>query len=127
MNKIQEGIQEVMEGTGYSPLLGALGIPFALIYPAYLVLNKIPLISIVAGLLTGISALLLLAFYVGAIVCYAQGQHAILTVSFALMTLNYSISLISHGISLNRIIYILFYAALTWLCYRATVGQDNPA
>ena len=125
MNKIQEGILELAESTGYSQLLGALAVPFALIYPAYLVLSRIPLIGAVVGLLSGISALFLIIFYVGAIICYAHGQHAILTVSFALMALNHIVSLISYGVSLNRIIYILFYVVIAYVCYRATVGQDD--
>lgn len=129
MKKIQNDMLDYICGSKYfAPLMKYANI-MALLYPIYIILIKFTFLSFVWQYVGIISSLLLVAYYIGTIICFAENNLAMLSVAYGCMTVGYLLSF-RFGFSLNTVINILFYGLLTFKCFTGTktgLSKEEPA
>ena len=115
MKKIQNSILEYARKNSYLTLCLNMAPVMAICYPAYLILSRIVILSIVWRIIGSVVAVLYIAFLTGTVLCFAQNQMLALAVAYGCMTLEQLFSF-SYGGTLNRIIYLVFYGGITAAC-----------
>lgn len=123
MREIQNVLLKYAENSPiFSKVLQA-DIIISLIYPIYLVLDKIRWLNPICRYIAYISAVLHIAYLIGTILCFAENKIKYLVVAYGCMTLNYLLSL-QYGFRFNLLIYLIFYGLITWVCIKGL--QNDP-
>lgn len=119
MKSIQDSIMNYAQSNKFFSLLIMIEHVLAVIYPLYLLLSKITILSAVWKYVGLVSAIMYITYYIGTILCFANNRLIPLDIAYGCMTVYYILTL-QYGISLNRLIYICFYGFITVICIAAT-------
>lgn len=119
MQNIQNAILNYAHSNKYFSALLKISTALAVIYPIYSLLVHITALSVIWKYVGLISAVLYIAYYVGTILSFAANKLIPLDIAYGCLTLNYIFNL-RYGITLNRLVYIVFYALIVSVCIIAT-------
>lgn len=115
---IQNSLMDFFRNNKYcTQVLGFASI-FIYIYVAVNIIEMIPMPTIVMTIFNYFSAILYFGCMASLIMSYAQNEMMPIFIYFAYHTLSPVISLFKWGISVNRIVYIVIYGALTFWAFK---------
>ena len=126
MQTIQNALLEYAHNNKYFSSLLKFSSAMAVIYPAYLIISRISFLDFAWKYLGMISAIMYIAYVVGAMLCFARNKLIPLDIAFCCMAFNYMLGL-RYGASLNRFVYIAFYAVIAGICIVATKDSSQWA
>lgn len=126
MQKIQTALLDYVRHNKYlSPFLKFSSV-LAVIYPIYLLVSRISILDPVWNYVSSIDSILLIAYYIGTILCFASNKLIPLDIAYCCRAINYIFSL-QHGITLNVIVYLAFYSLISGICIVATKNNSQWA
>ncbi len=115
---IQNSLLDFFKNNKYcSQFLGFAGV-FIYIYVAINIIEMIPMPAIISTILSYFSAILYFGCMASLIMAYAQNEIMPIFIYFAYHTISPLISVFKWGFSVNRIIYIVIYAALAFWAFK---------
>lgn len=120
LSKLQNTVYECVMNQPLLILFMKYSRVLALIYPVYLVLNRIPYLNPVISIIAYVGAILYGLYLIGILLCFAKREMIYVVIAFACRTLAYIISLV-HYFSISSILCLALYAALTVLSYRCHI------
>lgn len=124
MNLIQNAILEYASNNKYlSPLL-KYSSGMAVAYPIYLIVSRFTFLEFAWQYVGMFSAIMYVAYCVGTILCFAKNKLIPLDIAFSCRAVNNLLGL-QYGISLNRIVYIVFYSLIAAICIIATKNSSQ--
>ena len=124
VKEIQKSILTYIESNKYSASLLKIAGVMALVAPIYMVVSRIYFLHSVGNIIEIFYAILYIAYYAGTIMCFAKDDMIPLSIAYGFMAVN-SICNLTYGISLNRIVYLVFYAFLAGICIKAAIENSQ--
>lgn len=123
---VQRTIDNYFKGNRIIVVLRQFANVLALIYPIYLILTRISFLHGFTGVLGNLSIIFYFAYFIGLFLCFAKNDMLTITIAFGLKTILEIIDLFIFSISLNSILSIIAYAAITVLAlYYNNMNMDD--
>ncbi len=124
MQTIQNALLDYFRNNKYLSSLLKVSSAMAVIYPVYLIVSRISFLDFAWKYIGIISAIMYIAYFAGTVLCFAKNKLIPLDIAYSCMTINYILGL-QYGVSLNRIVYIVFYAFIAGICIVATKNSSQ--
>lgn len=122
MEKIRDAVREMLEGRAIVESTLPLAPLFALLLPVLQLLNLFRPI----GFYTAGYSVIWILYLVGLMFCFAQGKDQWIGLSCALRALTSFFSMFST-LTLNTMVYLIFYGAFAWYFLRAWTRTPDGA
>lgn len=115
MTEVQNALLKYVKSNTYFSVFLKIDFLLAVIYPLYLILNRIPVLDDVWKYVGMVASLFYIMYLTGVIICFAENKWVPLSVALGIRAVNCIFSL-KYGFSFNSLVYIAFYCLLTCIC-----------